>query len=100
MSSLVTAPDREDHAVGVGHAHVAPTGFDRRGLGGWHARSSTATTRPGAAGPALEGRQPLEVVELAVEHVGLGRVARDVHLKCLGQLLRGLEAGDQAARLD
>ena len=33
----------EDHAIGAGHAQVAPAGLDDRGVGPGHARSSTAT---------------------------------------------------------
>ena len=32
---------REDHAIGAGHAQIAPAGVDDRGLGRGHARSST-----------------------------------------------------------
>ena len=49
---------REDHAIGAGHAQIAPTGVDDRGLGRGHARSSTATT-PGAHPPPHRSCSPV-----------------------------------------
>jgi hypothetical protein len=49
---------------------------------------------------SLEGSELLEVVELAVEHVGLRGVRGDVAPERLGELLAGLEPPDQAPRLD
>jgi hypothetical protein len=51
---------REDHAVGVRHAHVAPTGIDGRGFGG-HAEEFDGKERARAL-----GRQP----RLAVKRTG------------------------------
>ena len=53
----------------------------------------------GDAVALLERPQLLEVVELAVEHVGLGGAARNVLLKRRTELLGRLEATDQAPGL-
>src|SRR5207247_2415822 len=48
----------------------------------------------------LERAQLLEVVQLAIEHEGLGRVRVDEALEGGAQLLLRLEPGSQPARLD